>query len=572
MGIPSYFSYIVRNHRAIIKKFTVASADSPKINNLYLDCNSFIYEAHHNLSTSKAGTSKAGTSKAGTGTSKAGTSKAANADINFSLYEETIIKEVCECLIKMIRQLQPNKRILIAFDGVAPMAKLNQQRNRRYMAAYQNSLSGKPGGAEWNTASITPGTAFMERLGDSITKRFQLPSEFGLEEIIVSSSAEPGEGEHKIYDYIRTHKDYHRDTQTIIYGLDADLIMLTLNHLHISENMYLYRETPEFIKTIDKTLNPNENYLLDIPLFAKSIINELATVKMAPETMKLDNDILFDYILLCFFLGNDFLPHFPALNIRTTGINDLINAYKFVFNDSKETLTHGREINWKNMRKFIAHLALNELDYIKEEYVQRDKLSKRLLYQTGTGTGTGRKGQGHMQEDENLLLPLKERAHELYINPQETGWESRYYKVLFNTAIDDDRRNDICTNYLEGLEWTMKYYSTGCADWRWLYHYHYPPLLVDLIKYVPHAEYTFVPLQPKQPVSPLVQLSYVLPPASMGLIPYALHKKLLAEQPEWYVIDNYMFLWAFCKFFWEAHVELPHIDMPLLESLVKGEI
>jgi hypothetical protein len=58
----------------------------------------------------------------------------------------------------------------------------------------------------------------------------------------------------------------------------------------------------------------------------------------------------------------------------------------------------------------------------------------------------------------------------------------------------------------------------------------------------------------------------------MGLIPYALHKKLLAEQPEWYVIDNYMFLWAFCKFFWEAHVELPHIDMPLLESLVKGEI
>ena len=114
----------------------------------------------------------------------------------------------------------------------------------------------------------------------------------------------------------------------------------------------------------------------------------------------------------------------------------------------------------------------------------------------------------------------------------------------------------------------MKYYSTGCADWRWLYHYHYPPLLVDLIKYVPYFEHTFVPLQPKQPVSPLAQLCYVLPPSSMALIPFQLHKKLLAEQPDWYV-GNYVFLWAFCKFFWEAHVELPYIEMDVLEGLVK---
>jgi 5'-3' exonuclease len=232
-----------------------------------------------------------------------------------------------------------------------------------------------------------------------------------------------------------------------------------------------------------------------------------------------------------------------------------------VFAESKETLTHGREINWKNMRKFIAHLALNELDYIKEEYVQREKQSKRLLY--GQASATSK------QEDENLLLPLKERAHELYINPQEPGWEARYYKILFKTTIDDERRKEISTNYLEGLEWTMKYYSTGCADWRWQYHYHYPPLLVDLIKYVPYFEHTFVPIQPKRPVSPLTQLSYVLPPASMDLIPYALYKKLLAKQPDWYK-DDYIFLWAFCKFFWEAHVELPHIDMAALEELVTG--
>jgi 5'-3' exonuclease len=543
MGIPSYFAYIVRSHRSIIRKLVIAP-DSPKINNLYLDCNSFIYEAHHFLSKTLTALEKL-------------------KDPDFHLYEEKIINHVCASLIKMIEHLQPNKRLLIAFDGVAPMAKLDQQRNRRYMAAFQTSLTGKPS-QEWNTAAITPGTVFMEKLGAAITKRFLMPRDFGLETIIVSSAAEPGEGEHKIYEYIRDHAAYHKTTQTIIYGLDADLIMLTLNHLHISANMYLYRETPEFIKTIDKTLNPNENYLLDIPLFAQTIIKELSGIDTNNiDTNKIDNDILFDYILLCFFLGNDFLPHFPALNIRTTGIENLINAYKFVFQNGGEceTLTKNRVINWKNMRKFVAHLAANELEYIQEEYVLREKASKRLQY------GTARANDP--EQDENLLLPLKERAHELYINPKELGWEARYYKVLMNTAIDDDRRKEISTNYLEGLEWTMKYYSSGCADWRWQYHYHYPPLLVDLIKFVPYFDHTFVPLQAKQPVSPLAQLSYVLPPASMGLIPYALHKKLLTEQPDWYVSD-YTFLWAFCKFFWEAHVELPHIDMAVLEELVRG--
>jgi 5'-3' exonuclease len=527
MGIPSYFAYIVRNHRNIIKKFNSASIDSPKINNLYLDCNSFIYEAHHSLLKT-------------------------NKDKNFRLHEENIIKHVCESLVKMIQHLKPNKRILIAFDGVAPMAKLNQQRNRRYMSAYQNTL-GAPS-QEWNTAAITPGTAFMQKLGADITKRFARPGEFGLEQIIVSSSAEPGEGEHKIYEYIRAEPAYHKHTQTIIYGLDADLIMLTLNHLHISEHLYLYRETPEFIKHIDKTLNPHENYLLDIPLFAQIIIQELSPGQKKPIDT-INNDKLFDYILLCFFLGNDFLPHFPALNIRTTGMANLMNAYKQVFQANGETLTRGRAIVWKNMRTFVAYLAARELEFIEDEYVEREKMSKRAI--------------SNKAEDENLLLPLKERAHELYINPAEAGWESRYYKLLFNTRIDDDRRKEICTNYLEGLEWTMKYYSTGCADWRWLYHYHYPPLLADLIKHVPYFDHTFVPPQPKQPVSALAQLSYVLPPASMELIPYALHKKLLKEEPEWYP-TKYTFLWAFCKFFWEAHVELPHIDMQALERIVKG--
>jgi 5'-3' exoribonuclease 1 len=548
MGIPSYFSHIVRQHRKIIKPINFN--DSPKINNLYLDCNSFIYDAHRDL-TNKGETLKIKTDK------------------DIKNYESSIIKCVCDSLIKFIHQLKPNKRLFIAFDGVAPMAKLNQQRNRRYMSAFQSSLDGdKVDTYKWNTSAITPGTDFMYELGLTISKRFINPSEFNLEAVIVSASDEHGEGEHKIYEYIRADAAYHKDTYTVIYGLDADLIMLTLNHLHISENMYLFRETPEFIKNIDKTLNPNETYLLDIPLFARTIINELSIGDDAKqpadiERISLKNDVLFDYIFLCFFLGNDFLPHFPALNIRTNGINRLIDGYKFVFTKKGDTLTQDRVIVWKNVWKLIDYLAKNELTYIKEEYVHREKLSKRTLYEE----------RGKMMSktyfDENLLLPVKERPIEIYINPDEAGWETRYYKGLFHSKIDDNKRKEISLNYLEGLEWTMKYYSSGCADWRWTYNYHYPPLLCDLIKHVPYFPTEFVPLQKENPVSPLVQLSYVLPPSSMDLLPPTLRIKLLKEEPGWYV-GNYVFLWSFCKFFWEAHVDLPNIDIERLEMVVSG--
>jgi 5'-3' exonuclease len=554
MGIPSYFAHIVRDHRKIIKQ--LSELDGKKMNNLYLDCNSFIYEAHQIVYENQNNVFK--------------NIKGKTPDYK-SAFENDIIKQVIVNLSKCIKEINPDKRIFIAFDGVAPVAKLDQQRNRRYMTAFQEQIKPNDDSTEnnkkynWNRSAITPGTTFMHNLGIELTKHFSNPQEYSVEKIVVSTSEEPGEGEHKIYEYMRDNANFHKNTNTIIYGIDADLIMLSINHLHISENIFLYRETPEFIKSIDKTLNPNEKYVLDIPLLAKHIISELSNEEDSKNininTISLQNNIIFDYILICFFLGNDFLPHFPALNIRTNGISNLINAYKHVFQGTKETLTFDREINWKNVRKYVDHLASNEHEFIKEEYVYRNKLSKRSRYETNNSTSRDNK------QDENLLLPIKERAVEIYINPSDTGWEARYYRGLFKTKINDERCKEISTNYLEGLEWTMKYYSTGCADWRWSYNYYYPPLLSDLVKYIPYSNQSFITTQSKKPVSPLTQLSYVLPPSSMELIPPDLRERLLKERPEWYV-GNYVFLWSFCKFFWEAHVDLPHIDIDVLEKIV----
>ena len=98
----------------------------------------------------------------------------------------------------------------------------------------------------------------MKNLDEKIAKEFSNPSLFNLNEIIISGSNIHGEGEHKIFKYIRDYPEKHNGQNTIIYGLDADLIMLSINHLPISPNIYLFRETPEFIKSINSELEPNE--------------------------------------------------------------------------------------------------------------------------------------------------------------------------------------------------------------------------------------------------------------------------------------------------------------------------
>ena len=274
---------------------------------------------------------------------------------------------VCVKIIEYVRLLEPKRRVYIAFDGVAPVAKLDQQRNRRYKTGYQARILSKvgvtPPDDPWNTAAITPGTEFMSKLGEAVSRRFACPSEFGLEKLVVSTSCDVGEGEHKIYDYIRKNPAHHKKTTTVIYGLDADLIMLTLNHLHIAPKMLLYRETPHFISSIDRTLSPNESYLLDIPLFGEVLARELNDNK-EPDTVQKRNRV-FDYIFLCFFLGNDFLPHFPALNIRTTGIERLLSAYRKVVGTTNENLVCGTNIVWKNVRKLIRELGDQEENMMK---------------------------------------------------------------------------------------------------------------------------------------------------------------------------------------------------------------
>jgi len=522
MGIPSYFSHIVKRHRNIIKKYS-----GFQINNLYLDSNSIIYDCLRNIEYE-----------------------------NDHDFENALYVAICEKFLEYIKTLNPDTAVLIAFDGVAPIAKLEQQRNRRYKSWFVKELMEKKWQTDptWDATAITPGTKFMDNIGIYVNNYFsntEIRKSNNLQElnIIVSSPNEAGEGEHKIFQYIRDQHQYHSETTTAIYGLDADLIMLTLNHLHISKNLFLFRETPHFITSIDKTLSPNENYLMDI--------NELSEV--ISEDLTKNNTSISDYIFLCFFLGNDFMPHFPALNIRTSGIDILMKAYKETLGNSNQFLTNGADICWKNVWKLVKYLADNEYDYLLDEYKKRDRKKPPPIY--------SEKGTKEEFEEKLQQLPMKDRNIEKYINPRENGWDKRYYGQLFEMDIDEERKRDICINYLEGLEWTFKYYTEGCIDWRWHYKYDYAPLLKDLIQFIPYVDEEFLTKKAPDPVHKYVQLGYVLPRKSLNLLPPDLYKTLITEHSDLYRLDC-EFKWSFCKYFWESHVVMPAIDIDLLERVI----
>ncbi|KAI3886687.1 hypothetical protein MKW92_008839 [Papaver armeniacum] len=217
-------------------------------------------------------------------------------------------------------------------DGVAPRAKMNQQRSRRFRTAKDAEMASQVS----DSNIITPGTEFMERLSKALQfyVRSRLNNDPGWKhvKVILSDANVPGEGEHKVMNFIRLQRNlpgYDPNTRHCLYGLDADLIMLALaSH---EPHFAILREEVTQVQRPSPSMSLVKKPYQFLQIWTLRDYLEL-DLRISDSPFAIDIEkIIDDFILMCFFAGNDFLPHIPSLDINEGAIDFLMAVYKNKF-------------------------------------------------------------------------------------------------------------------------------------------------------------------------------------------------------------------------------------------------
>ncbi|KOC61668.1 5'-3' exoribonuclease 1 [Habropoda laboriosa] len=571
MGIPKFFRYISERYPCLTEK--LKDHQIPEFDNLYLDVNGIIHSCSH-----------------------------PDEDILFRITEENIFKNIFCYLELLFRMIQPQKLFFIAIDGVAPRAKINNQRSRRFRSAkYAETQEAKlkakgvilPEQPKFDSNCITPGTIFMAKLDDYlkyfISYKISTDKFWQKCKIIFSGSQVPGEGEHKIMDYIRYMKaqpDYDINTKHCLYGLDADLIMLGLctHEIHFT----LLREEVKFGKKRTKIfITPEETKfcLFHLSLLRDYINDEFSSLReKLPFPYDLEK-IIDDWVLMGFLIGNDFIPHLPNLHIAHGALSVLYQVYMDVLPTLDGYLNETGTLRLDRFEKFMERLSRFDLLQFSEYYADIKYLESKI----GNPLADTEKLNQLKKSDNNdkILFPktvqdkefdaLLRSVAEMDIGRDEDEEEEDYetdsetYTMEFIQRkkdyyqnklkyenVDEDFLRSQAEGYVRAIQWNLHYYYNGCCSWSWYYPHHYAPYISD-IKDFKDLKLEF---ELGEPFLPFEQLLAALPPYSKTLLPSAFQTLLTEEQSpilNYYPVEFQTDLNG-KKQDWEGVVLIPFID------------
>ncbi|KAJ3054952.1 exonuclease II Exo2, partial [Rhizophlyctis rosea] len=305
-------------------------------------------------------------------------------DVSFRITEDQIFLSIFAYIDHLFAQIRPRKLFFLAVDGVAPRAKMNQQRARRFRTAKDNEEARKkalkngeelPKEPPFDSNCITPGTPFMARLQEQlkyfINKKVTEDEGWRGVEVILSGHEVPGEGEHKIMEYLRLAKsqpDYSPNLRHCLYGLDADLIMLGL--LSHEPHFALLREEVTFGRSRKKSgANPESTnfYLMHLSLFREYLDLEFSPLRNSLSFSYDIEKIIDDFILMSYFVGNDFLPNLPGLHINEGALAFMFRVYKKVLPEVGGYLNEGGVLVLDRVERLLREISEVEREVFEVE-------------------------------------------------------------------------------------------------------------------------------------------------------------------------------------------------------------
>jgi 5'-3' exonuclease len=483
MGIPSYYKKLCDRIPGLLQK----RIDGQKPSHLWIDFNCMIYHCLHRPDA-----------------------KPYTGEETRIEWENQFILDICKYLKKIVKLVDPTEQVFVGVDGVVPMAKIRQQRLRRFksfwVAEEEKRLGKSCDGERWDTNAITPGTAFMERLGAALKA---IPSSATLK-WIVSTAEEPGEGEHKAMNGIRScsNKKCH-----VIYGLDADLIILSL--LQPVEKMWLFREEV-FEGKVKYSDDKQECYTY----FGIHSLRDYLCHKK-------DDKYLLDYCMTMSFVGNDFLPHGLSLKLKDGAHDILLDLLKTVRPKTGPFIEVGSEgrLQWKPsaLKACLEYFATNEERWIEAACEKKIR-----------GRHMAAKGETSLEIalDEWNKIPLR-ASEELAIvcKNGDGGWKLlNSWKSIYNERWLKINPAVAGIQYLTGLDWILQYYTGNAVNTEWCYPWFVPPLWSDLLTVFQNT--VKAPEPTEKQLKPQEQLAIVLPLQSWWLIRDKELKKLPRVAPQ----------------------------------------
>ncbi|CAF2104568.1 unnamed protein product [Rotaria magnacalcarata] len=576
MGVPKFYRWVSERYPNISR--VINDNQIPDFDNFYLDMNGIIHACSHVNDD--------------------------NCDTNVT--EEEIFRNIFHYIDFLFRMIKPKKVFYMAVDGVAPRAKMNQQRSRRFRAGRDRmkklkTLSEKTGQTlketmanHFDTNAITPGTKFMANLDEQLryfinVKLTTDPLWEGVD-IYLSGHLTPGEGEHKVMEYIRyarSQPGYDVNTRHCLYGLDADLIMLGLvtHEMHFA----LLREEVKYgPKKVSKILAPEEInwHLLQLCLLRDYIDLEFRSTK---DKLKFPYDIeciVDDWILMGYLVGNDFIPHLPHVHINQDALPLLWETYKKVLPTLDGYMNESGDLILSRFQIYLTELSKYDYDRFKKDNesleqfgsnpkkfeLDKDQIPnsgfsleimEKLMIRTSIApkiepNGSNENDSNGQMIDSFIALERKPSnvssssssddvpQRPVYPDADDDGPlsdlerdndnDNEHKKLLrmsskYSTNENDDCRSTIditfrqhkneyyrrkmksdsvsieqlqtyVQQYIEALQWILKYYYQGCPSWSWFYPHHYAPYLSDLDNFK-HWQFTF---QRGTPFKPFEQL------------------------------------------------------------------